>query len=78
MTVLVPIPLYGMQEPCIYSMTSGSPITYMDGRDLITINDLVILHNFYGMWEHTVTVNDCYGPLMPYMECRNLVTVNDS
>ena len=33
-------------------------------------------HTIYGLW-NLVNVNDCYGPSIPYMECENLVNVND-
>ena len=35
----------------------------------------MVPHTLYGMWE-PCNVNDLWSP-KPYMECRNLVTVND-
>ena len=39
-----------------------SPISYMDGKDLITINDYVIPHTLYVECRNLVSVNDHYGP----------------
>ena len=38
-------------------------------------------HMYDMIWVHSgnlATVNDSYGPPIPYMECENLVTVSDS
>ena len=75
-------------------MTYGPPIPYMDGRDLININDLWSPITLYGMQEPCNCQWLLWSPYLiwmqgnlylsmtvmvpiPYMECRNLLSVND-
>ena len=71
-----PHTLYGIWEPCNCQWLLWSPHTLYGMQEPCNCQWLIVPHTLYGIWE-PCNCQWLLCPLIPYMECGNLVTVND-